>query len=396
MSVELTGITWEHARGFDCMVAAAEEWRRSSGVTVRWQQRSLQAFADQPLQDLIGDHDLLVIDHPHVPLAARNGYLLPLDDGQHVEQLQDLARHSVGASHVSYRYEGRQWALATDAAAQVSAYRPDLLERPPRTWAEVLELAVSGQVLWPAKPIDAFSSLLALAAVGSKRAATAAGPVDTRVMDQDGACAALELLHRLSGLVPPACLTMNPIEVAEQLATGDRWSYAPMLFGYSNYSRSGYRQNRLRYIDAPETASGQLASLLGGAGIAVSAETRHPDLAKDFAYWVADASVQTGVYFDAGGQPGHAAAWENQRLNAATCDFFSGTRPTLEAAYLRPRSPRYIAYQEALSPRVTACLRGDVDDDALITELVDGAAHLFDAETSSQHNAAPAHDRPQT
>ncbi len=70
----------------------------------------------------------------------------------------------MGASHASYAHGGHQWALAHDAAAQVAAYRPDLLATPPRTWTEVLELARTGRVLWPAKPIDAFSSLCTLAA----------------------------------------------------------------------------------------------------------------------------------------------------------------------------------------------------------------------------------------
>jgi len=43
--------------------------------------------------------------------------------------------------------------------------------------------------------------------------------------------------------------------------------------------------------------------------------------------------VQEGVYYDAGGQPGNAVAWESDRTNADSLDFFRGTRATLEGAY---------------------------------------------------------------
>ena len=98
VTTTLRGITWEHARGFDCQVAAASEYERRTGVRVEWEARSLQAFADAPLEVLTADYDLLVIDHPHVPLAAEAGLLARLDGAGHDEALAALAADSVGAS----------------------------------------------------------------------------------------------------------------------------------------------------------------------------------------------------------------------------------------------------------------------------------------------------------
>ena len=132
---------------------------------MRWSARSLQAFADHPLDDLVEDFDLLVIDHPHVPLVAGDDLLVRLDGCGHDEELAVLAKQSVGSSHASYRYGGHQYGLAIDAAAQVSVHRPDLLGgSPPRSWPEVLDLAREGKVLWPGKPVDAMSSFLTLSA----------------------------------------------------------------------------------------------------------------------------------------------------------------------------------------------------------------------------------------
>ena len=104
--------------------------------------RSLQAFADRPISEMAQTYDLMVIDHPHVGEVAKQGNLLPLDrlrDGE-------MAAGSVGLSHPSYIFAGRQWSLAIDTATPVACLRPDLLDHAPRLWSQVLELARAGRV----------------------------------------------------------------------------------------------------------------------------------------------------------------------------------------------------------------------------------------------------------
>ncbi|MCU1533773.1 MAG: ABC-type sugar transport system, periplasmic component [Glaciihabitans sp.] len=373
MTTVLRGITWEHERGYGSVVAAAEAYRSvRPGVQVQWEFRSLQAFADHPIEDLVSRYDLLVIDHPHVPLAAEAGLFAPLDGQGYDDQLSTLASQSVGRSHESYQHAGHQWGLATDAAAQVAAYRPDLVREPPRDWEAVLQLAREGRVLWPLKPIDAFSSLVTIA--GNFGADPMAGEV---FLSAEAAAPALALMRELASLVPPECMGWNPIQVADALAAGDRWAYAPLLFGYTNYSREGFRAHRLRYIDIPAGPGGVAGSLLGGAGVAISAQTEHLAEALEYAFWLDSAAVQSGVYFDGGGQPGNAVAWDDDRANAETLDFFRATRATLEGAYLRPRHRGYIALQDAASPLVTRALEGSPTDDQLVEQLNDlTATHL--------------------
>lgn len=356
------------------MQSAAAAYERLTGVGVDWDHRSLQAFADAPLAGLAASYDLLVIDHPHVPEAAEAGWLAPLDGVGFDDELADLVDHSVGQSPQSYQHGGRTYGLATDAAAQVAAHRPDLLPDPPTTWEEVLRLAEQGRVVWPAKPIDAFSSLVTVA--GNHGAVLC--PAPGVFLEESSALRALELLHALARLVPPENLTHNPIQAAEMLVAGDRWAYAPLLFGYTNYSRQGFRGRRLRYVDIPSAGLGPVGSLLGGAGVAVSATSSQVEAARSFAFWVASAPVQTGVYFDGGGQPGHGAAWDDDRLNEATLDFFRGTRATLEASQVRPRSDGYIAFQDRVSPWVTAALQGRMTDLEVVARMNDEFSTLID------------------
>lgn len=367
----LRGITWEHARGHGSVVASAEAYRAvRADIEIRWDQRSLQSFADQPLERLVEEYDLLVIDHPHIPLAAEHGLFAPLDGVGFDDELSTLATQSVGRSHESYRHLDHQWGLATDAAAQVAAYRPDLLAEPPRDWEAVIDLAEQGRVLWPHKPVDAFSSLVTVASGNGEEPMRTPG----RFLSEDALLEAMETLQRLAGLVPAENAGWNPIQTADALAEGDTYAYAPLLFGYTNYSRAGFRAHRLRYTDIPRSRAGVAGSLLGGAGIAVSASGQHRDEAIAHAFWLASAAVQEGVYYDGGGQPGNAVAWESDRTNADSLDFFRGTKATLEGAYLRPRHVRYIDLQNALSEHVTQALVGQMSLPDLRARLDDGVA----------------------
>ena len=63
--VKLTGITWNHTRGYLPLVATAQRFAdQHPDVSIEWHRRSLQEFADFPIERLAERFDLLVIDHP--------------------------------------------------------------------------------------------------------------------------------------------------------------------------------------------------------------------------------------------------------------------------------------------------------------------------------------------
>ena len=358
MTVTLKGITWNHTRGFDPLAATAREYAaHHENVEIQWERRSLQAFADHPLDELASRYDLLVIDHPHVGFAARTGCLTPLDTWGRDAELTQLATESLGASHSSYAYDGHQWALSIDAAAQVSAYRADLISRIPQTWAETLELAKSGRVLWPLKPIDALSSFATLAA---NRGTPLAAKSD-QLIEQDAAREVLEVMIALAQHVPSECLGMNPPETLDWMSREDnsRYAYCPLLYGYSNYARAGYRPRLVKFANLPALSeNGPCGSQLGGTGLAVSSRSAALEIAVDYAFWVAGAECQRTLYFQAGGQPGNAVAWEDAAVNAAASDFFRDTRETLDRAWVRPRYDGWIAFQDRAGIIVNYCLSG--------------------------------------
>src|SRR5690606_32533783 len=157
-------MTWSHPRGYDPMVACSRLWREKSGVEIVWDKRSLQDFESFPVEELARAYDLIVIDHPHVGQITAQGCLAPLDVPGREAERAALAAGSIGRSYPSYEWQGRQWAFPVDAAAQVQAWRPDLIAGAPATWDEVLALARQGRVLIPLRPPHSLMAFYTLAA----------------------------------------------------------------------------------------------------------------------------------------------------------------------------------------------------------------------------------------
>ncbi len=332
MITQLRGITWDHPRGLDSLVASNEELKKNIGVSVTWDARSLLAFGDQHISEFYKDYDLMVIDHPHVPDAVHAGAVVDFESISSQTQLEELSRTSVGESHNSYIYREKHWALAIDTAAQVSAFRADKADSAPVYWSDVFDVARKGQLLWAHKPVDAFSTFATLMA--QKGAPLCS---EGHYLNQDMALEVLTLMCELSSLVPDFCATSNPIDIAEVLSTSDDYAHGICMYGYSNYSHKGFRKHRLTFDDLPSFDGHATGSQLGGAGIAVSRASSNIEKAAAAAILLAFPHIQATIYGQSGGQPGNLVAWKNDALNRTTDNFFRNTLRTLENAWVRPR-----------------------------------------------------------
>lgn len=341
---KLRGMAWDHPRGFASVQACNELVESEFGVTVEWTARSLLQFGDQHVREFAEQNDLMVIDHPHVPDGAADGALVPMEELLSGEQLEELARESAGPSHESYRYEGKIWALALDAASQVSVYRPDLTDGVPPYWSDIMHDAKKGKVLWPYKPVDAFSTFATLSA--QKGSPIGSGedflsPTDTFEV--------MEFMLEFASCVPDWCRSSNPFEISEKLVESSEFWYAAPLYGYTNYSRSGFRPVVLSYDDIPSFDGRATGSQLGGAGIAVSAHSEQKKLAGQVAAYLASADAQNGPYTERHGQPGNLRAWLSPRMNYLTSNFFRNTLRSIEGAWVRPRMVGWPDFQFEMS-----------------------------------------------
>lgn len=354
MTITLKGITWNHSRGFVSVVATAQRFgEMNPDVDIVWEKRSLQQFADAPIDALAEQFDLLVIDHPWAGFAAERGIVVPLNTCLSEDYLADQALHSVGQSHESYCFNGVQSALAIDAAAPVASYREDLLHAGglalPETWDELLVLAKKGAVAFPGIPIDSLMNFYMLCSTLGDDPCLQ----EDEVVNRETGLKALELLRELAACCPGEMFNWNPIKLYEAMTSRNDILYCPFAYGYSNYSRSGYARHLLKFADLVELVGyGKLKSVLGGTGLAISAKCAHVDAAVQYVKYTAGEECQRTVFVENGGQPGHRAAWLNEAVNRLSHDYFRTTLPALDRAYLRPRYSGYLQFQDHAGERV--------------------------------------------
>ena len=369
-TIVIKGITWGHSRGITPLLAVAQRYNElHPNVELRWTKRSLQEFADYPIEKLTEHYDLLIIDHPWVGCAAATGCVLPLEQYLSTEYLEDQKNYSTGNSHESYLYEGHQWALAIDAATPVASYRADLLQKAghsiPQTWEEVLALAKKNKVALPAIPIDLLMNFYMFCLAHGEEPFTSKEEI---VSEQTG-IKALQTMKELYSLIDPRFFECNPIAVAEIMSTTDDYFYCPFAYGYSNYSRNGYAAQLLLYSDLVSFDGKKLKSTIGGTGIAVSAFSAHKNIAIDIAQMLVDGKFQSTFYVEHGGQPGHRMAWEDVQANRLTNNYFSTVLPAMERGYTRPRYNGYLHFQDKAGDYVQEYLMKEIKPESVLDEI---------------------------
>lgn len=343
----LKGITWDHSRGITPLLAASQRFGELNPDTeIRWSKRNLQEFADYPIEKLTEQYDLLIIDHPWVGCAAATECVIPLDHYLSSGYLQDQLIHSTGDSHLSYLYNGHQWALAIDAATPVASYREDLFTKNnvslPRSWTDLLNLAHRGKVAVPGIPIDLLMNFYMFCIAHGQEPFQN----ENEVINHDIGIRALMTMQELYSLLDKEMFGYNPIKVAERMTTTNDYWYCPFAYCYSNYSRTGYAQNLLLYTDLILYDGKELRSTIGGTGISVSAFSNNQRTAIEFVKMVVNGNFQASFYVEHGGQPGHRLAWEDKKANELTHQFFKNILPAMQRGYTRPRYNGYLQFQD--------------------------------------------------
>ena len=338
------GLTWDHPRGFNALAAA-----EALGGPVQWEVQPLEGFESAPIAELCAEYDLVVLDHPHLGEALAQGCLTPLDEVFTSRELEAIADAAIGPACSSYRMAGQQWALPLDAATQVAARRPDLLETCPATWEAVEILSQQGGVALSLAGPHAFLSFLSVCAALDPALDMADGG-----WPADGVAeTAIDILRPLAARTPDHSKTLNPIGLLEHMTRADDIRYIPLIYGYVNYTRAA---RPVSFHDAPR-AGARPGSILGGTGIAISRRAKVDDALRRHLLWLLSEEVQRGFIPDHDGQPGLRVAWADESVNAAWGNFYRNTARTLEAAAIRPRHDGYIALQT----RGSAALRAAFD-----------------------------------
>lgn len=364
------GLTWDHPRGYQALRAAAARLDPArDGLAIEWDIQPLEGFEAAPIAELCARYDLVVLDHPHVGEAVAQRCLRPIDDLFDATDLAAIERDTIGPSFISYRFDGRQWALPLDAATQVMAARPDLLDgATPETWEEVVVLSARLPVtLSLAGPHAALSFQSIAVALGEPPAE--ADP--ERFVGSETGRAALDLMATLAGRMPTVLRDANPIGILEHMARHNDIALCPLIYGYVNYAAARDDRRAIRFGNAPRAApGGRPGSTIGGTGIGISA---HADISLalvDHLRWLMSAEAQRGFIPAEAGQPSRRDAWRDDVVNAAWGGFYRDTAETMERGYVRPRHDGAIAFQTKASAFIREALAGR-SHDAVLDALQD-------------------------
>jgi multiple sugar transport system substrate-binding protein len=333
----LRGLTWDHPRGYTVLDALAAE---DGGV--RWDRQPLEGFESRPLRTLADDYDLVILDHPGLGEAVRDGALRPLDTLLPAAELRACAAGSAGRSHASYHLAGHQWALPADAAAQVAVCRPDLLDERPATWDDARRVARRHRT---AVCLGGPHALLMFGAICVALGAPPADSPETgRFADPAAGAETIAIMADLATHADPALTGQNPIGVLDAMAAGDGPAYCPLVYGYVTYARPRPGGRALAAFDAP-AGPGGIGSVLGGTGVAVTRSCADDAAARAQLRRLVSADVQVGLYAKLGGQSADRRAWDDGDADARAAGFYSATRRTIDAAWVRPRYPGYVEFQ---------------------------------------------------
>ena len=284
--------------------------------------------------------------------------------------MAELKEDSLGDCFASYCVDRRPYAIATDAACQVSAHRPHVLasynRAVPKSWEEVWSLAEEhpGSVALPLYPSDAISCLVSLTA--GQGAAPDGG--DAMFGDKASAFRAVELLQRISAFVPDMCWECTPPMLFAEAKQHDSIAYIPLTYGYARMTQE--REGGWRF-GSPPSGSG---TVLGGAGMAVSAASPRPEAAADFVAWYGRGEIQTFLTMH-GAQPASRRTWHTPLVNDALGYFFSDTYRTIRSAYTRPLVPWWPAIQEESGHLLVDGLRSGKSSEAIIMNIEARYAH---------------------
>ncbi len=385
-NLNLKGLVWGHRRATGPLEPLGEAFRRARpDIAITWTVRPLSDFEHQAIADIAGRFDLLIFDHPFCGDIAAAGAFLPLEEAMPELLGPGADPLYVGPSLASYRFAGHVWAAPIDAATPHAAFRPDLLagvdREVPRTWEETVALGqrLRRTGLWVATPVvspHAFATVASLMAnLGKPIAADPDGRFD---FEAEAMAQALDALDAVLALSPPETLGWNAIGIEEAMIARDDIVFTPSVYGYATYSEADMRAP-LRFADfcglsAPFAAG----SMLGGAGLGVSAVTQHREAALAFVRFCLSREAQDRIIPENHGQPALALAWDNPANDARFGGYYSAVRRSLEAAWIRPRRRGYIGFQAEAGRLIEAYCRRELGKRATIEAVAAAGRAVFD------------------
>jgi multiple sugar transport system substrate-binding protein len=237
----------------------------------------------------------------------------------------------------------------------------------PKTWDEVeadaLKIKNAGVVKYPltaswkqAEAVICDWTQLA-AAFGGSDFVDASG---NALFNQGGGLAALTFMKKLldEGLVDPASLSqteddVNSVMSAGQAAMALNWTYGLAVMNDASKSKVA---GKIAVVASPGQGNVATSGVNGGMSLAVTATTKHPDEALQYALFLASESSQEMDVANA--LPMWKASFDNPTITAKNPTLFAAAKIQFTGLVARPVVPYYTKLSNALQDAIQQALLG--------------------------------------
>jgi multiple sugar transport system substrate-binding protein len=371
-------ICWKHRRAVDPLLVAVAQFKQlHPDVEIQVDQRPLSDFEHQGIDGVSKSYDIIIFDHPFTGDIATGEYFLPLDThlpalfGPQADPLY------VGPSLATYRYKNHVWGAPIDAATQNALVRQDLMdaagETVPTTWDEVISLGerLKKHGLKLGFGVETPHALCLIAALmANEGVAWTNQEGEPLVIDRAAFKRNLQRVRQLLQYCPPEAVHWNSIDIHTQMVERDDIAYTPCVYGYATYGESDMRKplgfGPFPGVQAPHYAG----TAIGGTAMGISRYCDNKQAALDFVAFFVSPPVQDVVIPENHGQGATVSSWDRPRNDEIFNGFYSATRQTIDTVWVRPRMPGYPVFQQRAADVVCATLRGLVDEDQAIDEVL--------------------------
>jgi len=304
---------------------------------------------------------------------SQAGYALPID--RFIEEddfdIEDFSKGYISA----YTFQGQMWGLPWYGNVGQLYYRTDIIENPPKTWDELIEMAqanvgkggtTTGFVLQAAQ----YEGLVcnALEYIGSFGGTVVDGDGNITI-NNDGVRKALTQMKKIvdAGIVPANFNAFQENECTNMFTGGEaifmrNW---PGTYATATNPEASKVAEHVGVTVLPAGDAGNAATL-GGWGWMINRNSKNPRAAWDFIKFVAGPEGQKINALVASQPPTYMPLYEDAEVLAAN-PHFANMADSLNAAFARPVSPIYTALSEIMQINISAVLLGQMSvEDAVV------------------------------
>ena len=302
-------------------------------------------------------------------------YCLPVD--RYLERdgidLDDYSQGYVDA----YTFQGKMWGMPWYGNVGLLFYRSDIIQTPPATWDELIEMAQAhageggakaGYVLQAAQ----YEGLVcnALEFIGSYDGHVVDGDGNI-IVNNDGVKNGLAAMKKVvdSGIVPENFSSFMENECTNMFLAGEalfmrNW---PGIYAQATDPEKSQVVDSVKVTALPAGDSGSAATL-GGWGWMINRHSAHADAAWDFVRFVTGPEGQKINAMVAGQLPTYMSLYDDEEILAKN-PHFAYMREALKAAVARPVSPIYTSLSEIMQINISKVLLGQMEVDEAVAAM---------------------------